>query len=66
MYSFREQGSTGPRLVRKPPCELNMFYVITTTESVCRASKMHLSLLVAWASVRSKAMVLLLIHCFNP
>ena len=50
-------------LVKKSPCELINFCVLTTTESRMKtcASKMHLSPPVAKAAVRSKAVVLLLL-----
>ena len=54
-------------IVRKPPCELNIFCVLTTTtESRARfgTSKMHLSPPEAKAAVRSKAAVLLLLIHF--
>ena len=46
-----------------PPCELNISCTSTTAESRAKfgTSKMHLSPLVAWAAVRFKAVVLLLL-----
>ena len=49
--------------IRWPPCELNISCTSTTAESRAAfgTSKMHLSPPVAWAAVRSKAVVLLLL-----
>ena len=49
--------------VRRPPCELNNF-VLQQQQNLGQrfgTSKMHLSFLVAYAAVRSKAVVLLLL-----